>query len=327
MSDPISNTTVSIIICTYNRAEHLRRTLAALAGVRIPGGMQAELVVVDNNSTDATAAVIADALRPGRLPNMGNVRSVVEQQQGLSSARNRGMAEAQGNIFVFTDDDVRPPDGWLGRMCGPIMAGEADAVAGGMKLAAHLHRPWMTDTHVTWLASTERLPQGAVMPLLGGNMAFSRRVLEQVPQFDPEVGPGARGHADDSLFSYQLEKAGCRIAMALDTTAEHHLQEERLTRRAYAAQARKRGEFNAYLARHWSHSDPRYPLVSLARAFAALWALRLWNFPEWVTSPTVPAWELPRLETLHTVLCHRQERREPRKYEKFGLVKLKQPPL
>ncbi len=315
---------VSIIICTHNRAEHLRRTLAALAGVSVPDGMSAELVIVDNNSTDATATVIGAVIQQNRLPNMENVRSVLELRQGLSSARNRGMAEARGDIFLFTDDDVRPPDNWLQGMCGPIVLGEADAVAGGMKLAAHLLRPWMTATHISWLASTECVPAGTVIPLLGGNMAFSRRVLARVPQFDVEVGPGAKGHADDSLFSYQLEKAGCRIVMALETAAEHHLQEERLTRKSYEAQARKRGEFNAYLARHWAHSDPRYPLLRLVRSAAALWGLRLWHFPEWVTSPTVPAWELSRLEWLHMFRFSHRYRNEPRKYEKFGLVKLEQ---
>ena len=318
---------VSIIICTHNRAEHLRQTLEALAAVTVPAGLAAELIIVDNASADHTAQVIADVIQKRRLPNMQNVRSVMEPKQGLSSARNRGMAEAQGDLFVFTDDDVRPPDDWLSGMCGPIISGEAEAVAGGMKLAAHLHRPWMTPTHISWLASTERVPAGTVIPLLGGNMAFSRRVLERVPGFDAEVGPGARGHADDSLFSYQLEKAGYRIAMALEVAAEHHLQEERLTRKSYLGQAKKRGEFNAYLARHWTHSDPRYPVLRLVRSFLALWGLRLWNFPEWATSPTVPVWELSRLEWLYMFRFFLHSRSEPRKYEKFGLVKLKQPPV
>ena len=316
---------VSIVICTHNRAEHLRQTLSALAAVSVPAGMTAELVIVDNNSTDTTAEVIAEVIQKRRLSNLVSVRSVMEPKQGLSQARNRGMSEAQGDIFLFTDDDVRPPDDWLLGMCRPIASGEADAVAGGMKLAAHLHRPWMTPTHISWLASTECVPPGAVIPLLGGNMAFSRRVLERVPGFDAEVGPGARGHADDTLFSYQLEKAGYKIVMALDVEAEHHLQEERLTRGAYLAQAKKRGEFNAYIARHWAHSDPRFPSLRLVRSFLALWGLRLWRFPEWVTSPTVPAWELSRLEWLHMFLFSIRCQNEPRKYEKFGLIKREQP--
>ncbi len=313
-------TTVSVIICTCNRADDLRQTLDAIGRLAIPAGYQCDLTVVDNASTDATA----DMVRSFTLGNMP-LCYLLEPRRGKGYAYNAGIAATSGDILLFTDDDVRPPKDWLSGMCGPLVSGEADAVAGGLKLAPSLHRPWMTPTHVGWLASTECLASDAVIPLIGANMAFSRRVLEQVPRFDIELGPGAKGHADDTLYSYQLEKAEYRVVMALDTAAEHHLQKARLTRKSYAAQARKRGEFNAYLARHWAHSEPRHPLVSLARAFLALWALRLWNFPEWLTSPTVPAWELPRLETLHTTLCCLQERQEPRKYEKYGLVKLEQP--
>ena len=184
----------------------------------------------------------------------------------------------------------------------------------------------MTAAHIGWLASTERLPPNAVIPLIGANMAFARRVLERVPGFDVEVGPGAKGHADDTLYSYQLEKAGYRIAMALGTVAEHHLQESRLTRKSYIAQARKRGEFNAYVSRHWFHSDPPRPHLHLAMLWFFLWQYRLGHFVEWVTAPTPPERELYWLEKWHTALCLLQERKVPRSYEKFGLVKLNKTP-
>lgn len=308
---------VSIIICTCNRENDLRQTLDAIGRLSVPEGYCCDLTVVDNASTDGTAALVKSTT----LPNMP-LRYLSEPRRGKSYAYNFGIAAASGDILLFTDDDLRPPDDWIAGMCGPIVSGAADAVAGGIKLAPHLHRPWMKPEHAGWLASTEYLPSGAVTPLIGANMAFSRRVLEQVPQFDVGVGPGAKGQGEDSLFCYQLQKAGYRVAMALDTVAEHHLQEARLNRQSFAGLAQKRGESNAYLARHWSHSEPRYPALTLARAFAALWARRLLYFREWATSPTVPAWELRLLETWHTSLSHFAERGQPRKYEKFGLVKL-----
>ena len=311
---------VSIIICTCNRADDLRQTLEAIGRLPVPDGYECDLTVVDNGSTDATADVTASCT----LPNMP-LRYLREPRRGKGYAYNAGIAASTGDILLFTDDDVRPPSDWLSGMCGPIGRGEADAVAGGIKLAPHLHRPWMKVMHIVWLASTDYLPEGTTLTLIGANMAFSRRVLERVPQFDIEIGPGAKGHADDTLYSYQLEKAGYRIAMALDTAVVHHLSEDRLTRKSYAAAARKHGEFNAYLARHWTHSEPRRPALTLLRAWAALWARRLLYFPEWATSPTVPSWELRLLETWHTARCALAERKVPRKYEKFGLVKLEEP--
>jgi len=304
---------VSIVICSCDRAEHLRQTLEAIGRLSIPAKYQCDLTVVDNASTDNTAEMV----RSFPLSNMP-LHYLLEPQRGLAYAYNAGAAATSGEILLYTDDDVRPPANWLEGMCGPIVSGAADAVAGGIKMGPHLARPWIKPEHVGWLASTEYLPEGAATPMIGASMAFSRRVLERVPKFDVEVRQGM-----DSLFSYQLEKAGYRVGMALDTVAEHHLQESRLSRKSFAVIALRRAETNAYITRHWSHSDPRYPLVSLARAFIALWGLRLWHFPEWVTSPTVPAWELRRLESLNTVLCYLRTRTEPRKYEKFGLVKLK----
>ena len=303
---------ISIVICTCNRAEHLRHTLEAIGRLTVPPGWQCSLTVVDNASTDGTAALVQSVA----LSNMP-LHYVQEPQRGLAYAYNRGVAATNGDILLYTDDDMRPPRDWLQGMCRPIASGEADAVAGGVKLAPHLARPYIKKEHVGWVASTEFLPKDTRTPLIGASMAFSRRVLEQVPLFDVEVRQGM-----DSLFSYQLEEAGCRVVMALDTVSEHHLQPERLTRKAFAVMARRRGEQNAYIMRHWTHSDPRFPYLTLARAWMALWARRLLHFPEWVTSPTVPAWELRLLETWHTALCSLQERHVPRKYEKFGLVKL-----
>ena len=310
-------TSVSILICTCSRAEDLRQTLEAIGRLTVPAGYQCSVTVVDNASTDGTAALVQSYV----LPNMP-LHYLPEPRRGKGYAYNAGIAGTSGDILLFTDDDVRPPENWIEGMCSPIAAGRAEAVAGGLRLAAHLHRPWMQDEHLGWLASSERLPKDAVIPLVGANMAFSRRVLERVPGFDIELGPGAKGHADDTLYSYQLEKAGCRLETALSVEAEHHLQESRLARKAFAAQARKRGEFNAYLTRHWTHADPPFPYLTLARAWAALWVRRLLHLPEWLTAPAVPSWELRLLETWHTAVCFLEERSVPRKYEKFGLVKL-----
>ncbi len=310
MNTPIH---VSIIICSCDRAEHLRQTLEAIGRLPIPPEYQCDLTVVDNASADDTGEMV-NSFHLGNMP----LHYLLEPQRGLAYAYNAGAAATSGEILLYTDDDVRPPADWLDGLCGPIATGAADAVAGGVKMASHLTRPWIKPAHVGWLASTEYLPEGATTPMIGASMAFARRVLERVPKFDVEVRQGM-----DSLFSYQLEKAGYRIGMALDTVAEHHLQESRLSRKSFVTIALRRAETNAYITRHWSHSDPPYPYVSLARSYLILWALRLWHFPEWVTSPTVPAWELPRLERVRTVECYLKQRQEPRHYEKFGLAKLK----
>ncbi len=103
----MSNIRATIAICTRNRAIPLMRSLNALGAQKVPASVSWEIVLVDNASTDETQDVIASAL--GRLP----VRAVVEPRPGLSSARNRAVAEARGKYILWSDDDAVADPGWL----------------------------------------------------------------------------------------------------------------------------------------------------------------------------------------------------------------------
>src|SRR4051812_6074694 len=98
---------VSIAICTYNRAKSLALVLQSLSEQQNIDPGAVELLIVDNNSDDQTAEVVA-AYAP-KFP----VRYIFEKQQGLSHARNRAAVEFFGNILLFTDDDVRLAPNWL----------------------------------------------------------------------------------------------------------------------------------------------------------------------------------------------------------------------
>src|SRR5258708_4953396 len=98
---------VSILICTRNHAASLRETLHSLAQVHLPETLSCELIVVDNGSTDDTAAVVRSSAFP-QIP----VRYLHEPRPGKGHAYNTGLAEARGNILLFTDDDVRLPRQW-----------------------------------------------------------------------------------------------------------------------------------------------------------------------------------------------------------------------
>jgi len=91
---------VSIIICTWNRAESLRRSLSSLTKLIIPGGLRWEVLIVNNRSTDNTGEVAVEFEQ--FLP----LRLISEPQLGLSKARNTGLASANGKLIIFFDDDV-----------------------------------------------------------------------------------------------------------------------------------------------------------------------------------------------------------------------------
>ncbi len=213
---------ITIIICTRNRADSLKSTMESIGRAKVPSDWIAELLVVDNGSTDSTEATVAST----SLNNLA-VRYVQEQRAGKGYAYNTGLASANGQIFLFTDDDVRVPVDWIEGMCRPIVEGAADAVQGGIRIAPHLDRPWLTGALRVWLAAVED-PENPPEGLVGANMAFSREANRIVGGFDTRLGPGAAGFFDDTMFGWALKRAGKRIAYRPAVAVEHHFSPDRL---------------------------------------------------------------------------------------------------
>ncbi len=307
---------VSILICTRNRADDLRQTLAAMAGLCVPEEMPAELVVVDNASTDDTRQVLEEC----RMPHMP-VRYVRADAPGKGHAYNAGLAASEGRVLLFTDDDVRPPPDWIAGMCGPILRGEADAVAGGVRLAPHLALDWLTAIHRGRLAETG-VPKTADPPkrMTGANMAFGRHVLARVPAFDTELGPGALGFADETLFSRQLLAAGYRLASAYDVPVVHHFDPSRLNYASLLQMAQGHERSNAYVAWHWEHQNYKAVHARILLRQIRLAFLRRTRRSE-MQGSAPPPWEANHLEVIAFFRQFLIERRRPRLYEKHGLVK------
>ncbi|GIV57709.1 MAG: hypothetical protein KatS3mg042_0622 [Rhodothermaceae bacterium] len=325
----MSGPNLSILICTRDRLEALKETLASVGRLELPPGLTAELVVVDNGSTDGTAAWV----RSARLPNMP-VRLVEEPRPGTGYARTTALYAARGEILLFTDDDVRLPPRWADAMTAPIRAGLADVVGGTSVLAPHLERPWMTPFHRVNLSVSVERGAGDPHPITI-SMALHRRVLARVPAFDPELGPGsAYGFQEDTLFAKQLILAGFRVVWVRDVPVEHHPDAARLTRRAFLAAARRRGRAMTYLRYHWQHGTEadfthrkhpwevwRAPRVVLVKRWLHLGLWRL-THPRavWRTEGIDPV-EFGLVNQLAQIRQYLRERGRPRHYDRYGLVK------
>jgi glycosyltransferase involved in cell wall biosynthesis len=181
---------VTVAICTWNRSQLLDQTLARMADLRIPEGVTWDLLVVNNNCTDDTDAVLAKHQQ--RLP----LRRLFEPRQGQSNARNCAMAVARGELLIWTDDDVLVDPDWLA---------EYVAAAGRWPDAAYFGGridPWFESTPPDWMVANRRQFEGLlVIRDLGGperlfgekeepfgaNMAFRQEVL-RLWQFNPQLG-------------------------------------------------------------------------------------------------------------------------------------------
>ena len=181
--------TYSIVIATFNRAMELRDTLDSLAMHRTSADW--EVIIVDNNSTDDTAAIVRSASASFPVP----LRYALEQEQGRSAALNAGIALAQGAIIVTTDDDVRVAPGWLDEAGGALERLQCGYVGGRVLPIWTGPRPsWLSDRPGSQWAVIALLDYGrepieltSRMPL-GVNMAFRREVFDTVGGWDTRIG-------------------------------------------------------------------------------------------------------------------------------------------
>ncbi len=133
---------ISVAVCTWNRCSLLGRALEQMTKLDVPAGVEWELLVVNNNSTDATDQVIASY--GDRLP----LRRLYEPQQGLSHARNLAVREAHGDYIIWTDDDVLVERAWLAEYRAAFARWPEAAVFGGpVEL-------WLAGAPPQWLERT-----------------------------------------------------------------------------------------------------------------------------------------------------------------------------
>jgi glycosyltransferase involved in cell wall biosynthesis len=307
----LSRPNVSVIICTHNNADSLRKTLHAFGQCRLPEDWNIELIVVDNASTDETAVVSKEVVH-GLL--MGYV---FEAKKGLSNARNAGLKAARGEAILFTDDDVIPSRDWIERMAGPLLDRECDAITGRVQLAKDLMRSWMQPMHDVWLAAARVVNS----ELVGACMGFHRSVLDRVPAFDSELGAGALGFAEETLFSNQLLIAGYHLNTIEEPCVEHYPRASRFVRREWLSAAKNRGRSSAYVLHHWEHSDLKFPLFRSCYYQLKLWVRRIVQPPPGLEEEGAPEWELSYLVEAEKYHAFIKERSRPRNYERHGLRK------
>lgn len=312
----MASLSVSIIICTRNRAGSLQQTLAALGKVRIPPGCVAELIVADNASTDGTAGVITNTI----LDNL-RVVYLFEPKKGKSNALNSALGLARGEILVFTDDDVAPSEDWIEQILLCFDNSECDALVGKVKLAPHLERPWMQCLNKCYLAVND-FESGEPLHWVGANAAFHRRCLQQVRGFDPELGPGALGLAEDTLLGCQLVEAGYKMEYAGHAVVVHQPDQSRLTRGGWLSAARVHARCDAYVLHHWQHAKIKAAKIKWLWFQTKLKLRRLLQPLPSMDAEGCVDWERSYVYRLALCEYFSTECRRPRKYSRRGLSKL-----
>lgn len=219
---------LSVIICTLNRSQFVRKCLEALATQEC-SRPSIEVVVVDNGSTDDTRAV-AESFTSNNL----TIRYIYEGQRGLGHARNAGLHASTGRYLAYLDDDAVPSQGWCAAICETFeqlnTEGNAIVAALGGPIAPvfETKRPeWLTEelgalyTILNLGESVKAFPQGAHP--FGANCAFRRDVLLRHP-WNENINM-----CDEVELFSRLGKESYRWLYVPEMRVDHFLPASRLT--------------------------------------------------------------------------------------------------
>lgn len=195
---------ISVIICTRNRAESLKRMLQSLAKLSCPIDLDMEIVVVDNNSTDATRMIVEDFRQKSGL----GVQYVFEAELGLSHARNAGIQGSRGDIIAFTDDDMVLSADWITAITKECSKHSDTAMFFGRTAPMRSDVPKLAvkelDSDAVYV-----FPCDPGDPGPGNNMVLRRSVVKTVGEFDTTLGAGSSlKAAEDTDYTYRVLRAG-----------------------------------------------------------------------------------------------------------------------
>jgi glucosyl-dolichyl phosphate glucuronosyltransferase len=173
---------LSVVVCTYNRAELLDKCLRSLEE-DLAERPHIEVIVVDNNSQDRTREVI-----DRYAASHSGFRYVPEAQQGLSHSRNRGCEEAVGDYLVYLDDDALVPPGYLAHVLRVLREHRPEILGGPVYPYYDGPKPgWFKDEFevrkfapVSGFSTTCRVS--------GGNFIIRRGLLMELGCFDVRFG-------------------------------------------------------------------------------------------------------------------------------------------
>lgn len=209
---------ISVVVCTFNRADRLRLTLEHLLACERPPLWGAEIVVVDNNSTDGTKRVI-DAIAENSPIQLSYV---FEQRQGLGHARNAGIRYAGGDIVSMVDDDTIPDPQFFYAVKQAFETHNCEGIIGGrVELWDPTDLPLTIKTERTkQLLYRESHPSGFI---LGCNMSVHRSVFQAIGGFDRRFDAGTpTKSAGDLDFYYRAQLYGFPVIYCPDIVVYHN---------------------------------------------------------------------------------------------------------
>ncbi|MEP6934499.1 MAG: glycosyltransferase [Nitrospirota bacterium] len=274
-----NNPSVTVAVCTKDRAEDLSVCLPSLASLSYP---ELDVLIIDNApSTPATEQLVRE--------HYPQFRYICEPRPGLDWARNRAIAESPSEIIAFTDDDVVVDAHWVSALSARF-AEDPDvmAVTGlvvpyelefDSQVLFELYGGFGKGFDRKWYRLDRAMPRGHERYHIGAgtfgtgaNMAFRRRLFDRIGRFDPalDVGTVTNGGGDLEMFFRTLEEGFTLVYEPRAIVRHRH-------RRTYAQLRTQITNNGIGLYSFFVRSAIAYPARSLAIATFSLWWLWWWG--------------------------------------------------
>ena len=237
---------------TYNRCELLIDAVSSVLAQRSEITPAFELIVVDNNSTDDTRAIVLE--RFARFD--GRVRYFFEPQQGLSYARNAGIRAARAPLVAFIDDDVRAQPDWVAAIARAFCEHPKADMVGGRVLPLWRSTPpaWLTRDHWAPLALVDHGEAPIVVTMehpicLVAAGACRREVFDVVGLFatDFQRVKDGIGSLEDHDFLLRVLRTGRKGVYDPRIIMHAQIQPNRLERAYHRRWHTGHGHFHALL--------------------------------------------------------------------------------
>ncbi|MFH1827614.1 MAG: glycosyltransferase family 2 protein [bacterium] len=218
---------LSVIVCTYNRAQLLKNCLRSLEK-QTADKKKYEVIVVDNNSTDSTKEIMEDYTK-----NQTNIRIVTEKNCGRSYARNRGWQEAKGKYVAYIDDDAVAKPDWIEQIMAFIKENPKINAFGGpySKFSLKPIPTWLPENYFTLnLGNRVKMLNLKNEWLSGSNMIFNRSIFHRYEGFNTNFG--GKGYkiiyGEETEFLTRLKKMGESVYYVPKICVKHLVAERKL---------------------------------------------------------------------------------------------------
>ncbi|NJQ97054.1 MAG: glycosyltransferase [Hydrococcus sp. CSU_1_8] len=251
---------ISVVVCTFNRANYLRKAIQSLIKQSLETNSY-EILVVDNRSTDETKQVITQEF--SHIPNLRYLYGT--HSRTVPSPQYRLDKMSLGNYVAYLDDDAIASFRWLENIIKVFetVTPKPGAVGGKVEPIWEFSKPsWLNDrflpylTIIDWSAVPTRLDDTNYY-IAGANMAFPKSVLELVQGFPVKLGRQGKKllSNEDAFLAKKIKQSDYSIYYVPELLVKHHIVKSRLNKQWFFQRIYWQGVSDAFFLSHeTSHS-------------------------------------------------------------------------